>query len=516
MDQIKKKYRAFHKPAIPTSAYEYLFDEASADHVTTDVALQRPYVISKDKEGTDVLTEVATGKYYYNLDTTVIEERISNGFYARPKDFFKDIKHLAHDIKNSGERDRILKANEMISNVDVDITQIEISHGTAVWEALYERQLQRHIESEEKRKKAAEEATGSAFVMSDLTNGQDDDSPNGPVSVGERVPPPLARTTAHFRVMSPFGGDQRADAPATNGDSLPSQPLQSGSDETQTTQAMSQMGPPQLPRSMHSQSLTTSVQATAGGTQRFSQVSAVTTLPPGVSPSALVNEASTTNEASGTHRSSSDWSVQAMNGYHTEMDLGGSQQLPDTQPPSSHPGSGPSQHTASSHSPWIHSQADAMALGRLENIGFGNDSNNAQTSPTSSQQPAATSSRMGLTNLLNNPTTSDNSSIRNSGGSAATTSSSQLPVVHEGKVEELICDIARGTSGCTVSQLEQINCELIKHLWASRHEWNRMKVLNDLAQKFNETIADIADIQGVGQSSQETDDLRAQDFYGSS
>lgn len=514
MDQIKKKYRAFHKPVIPSSEYEYLFEEASAEHVTTDVALQRPYVMSKDKEGTDVLTEVATGKFYYNLDTTVIEERISNGFYARPKDFFKDIKHLAHDIKNSGERDRIIKANEMISNVDVDITQIETLLGTALWEALHERQRQRYIESEEKRKRAAEAAAGSAFVFPDLANGLDGDSQIDPVSVGERVPP-QARTMARFRVMSPFSQDQRVDAPTTNGDSAFSQPLQSGTDETQTTQPMSQMGPPQLPRSMHSQSLNNSGQPTAGGTQPFSQVSALTSLPPGVSPSALLNEASTTNEASGTHRSSGDWSAQATNGYHSEMDLSGSQQLPDTQPPSSHPGSGPSQHTASSHSPWIHSQADAMALGRLGHVGLGTDnSNNGQTSPTSSQQPATTSSRMGLTNLLNNPAPSEDSSMRNSGASVVTTSSSQVPVLHEGKVEELICDIARGTSGCTISQLEQINCELIKHLWASRHEWNRMKVLNDLARKFNETIEDIADVQGVGQSSQEEPEAR--DFYGSS
>lgn len=514
MDQIKKKYRVFHKPAIPRDRFNYLFEEADPNFISPDVSQQRPFVTAKDKAGTDVLTEVATGKYYYNLDTSVIEERISNGFYARPRDFYQDIKALLHDIKNTEDRDKILKANEMVTNVDVDISAIEIDTGTAQWEALYQRQLERKAEDDAKAKKRAAMAAAIGMVQSDLSSGQDGDGQDGPIRIGAPVPPEGSRTLARFRVMSPDGHGQSAEPPVTNGDSVPSRPVESGTDETQTTQPHSQMGPPQLPRTGHSQSLSSSARGTTGGTQgpQISQVSALTSLPPGVSPSAVLNEASTTNDPSTTHRSSGNWSTQATNGFHADMD-NASQQLPDTQPPGSHP-SGPSQHTASSHSPWMHSQADALAHGRLSNIGY--SGNNPQTSPTSSQVPTeqrGSGSRMGLPNLLNDASTSENSSIRNSGGST-TTSSSQLPVVNEREIELFVHDITERTSGCTIEQLEQISRELMDQIWLSKHEWNRMKVLNQLVTVFNETIADIEEMQEVGQSSQDVNDARME-LYGS-
>lgn len=506
MDQIKRKYKGFRLPPIAESKYAYLFDEADPNYVSPDVVQERPYKISKDKEGTAVLLEVSTGKYYYNLGTEIIDERISNGFYARPKDFYKDIKALVHDRKNLGERKQILEANEMESNVDVDVNEIELATGTAQWEALYQRQLQRYAAAHEKAKKKAAMQAAVGMVQGDVVmNGTDEESQNGPVTIGAPVPPEGNRTLARFRLMSPLGNEHAPEPPVTNGDSVPSRPLQSGTDEA--TQPQSQMGPPQLPRSGTSQSLSTSAQATAGGTQQgtqqISQMSALTSLPPGMSPSAVLNEASTTNDPSTTHRSSGNWSTQATNGYHPDMESGS--QLPDTQPPGSHP-SGPSQHTASSHSPWMHSQADAMAHGRLSNIGYG--ANNT-TSPTSSQMPTDQhTSRMGLNNLLNEPGASDISPIRNSGGST-TTSSSQLPVVHEGEINNFLEELTERTSGCTIEQLEQINREMTDHIWASKNEWNRMKVLNQLVQVFNETIADIEEIQGCGPSSQELNDERA-------
>lgn len=521
MDMIKKSYRSFHIPIIPPERLEYLYQDADPNFISPDVAQHRPYVVSKDKEGTDGLLEVDTGKFYYNLDTRVIEERISNGFYARPKDFYKDIKALVHDIKNTENRDKIVKANEMLSNVDVDVTGIENETGTATWEALHQRQVQRTVEEAEKAKKkavmqaAAEAAARMAqpdvemTIQSDINDQGEDD---GPVRIGAPVGPDAGRTLARFRLLSPDGNDRPAEPSVTNGDSIPSRPFQSVSEETQTTQPFSQMGPPQLPRPGHSQSLTSSVRATTGGTQeqQISQVSALTSLPPGVSPSALLNEASTTNDPSTTHRSSGNWSTQATNGFHPDMD-NASQQLPDTQPPGSHP-SAPSQHTASSHSPWMHSQADALAHGRLSNIGY---SGNPQTSPTSSQVPTEQrASRMGLPNLLNDTGNTDSSSVRNSGASA-TTASSQLPIVHEEEIHEFQLDMVSRTSGCTIEQLEQINRELMVRIWATKHEWNRMKVLNQLVTVFNETITDIEDVQVLGQSSQDANAVRVRELYGS-
>lgn len=522
MDQIKKKYRSFYTPAIGRESIKHLFEESDPNYVSPDIAQQRPFILGQDKEGNKVITEVATGNFYYNLDIGVIEERISNGFYARPRDFYKDIKTLVHDARNIGDRKMILKANEMESNVDVDVADIEIKEGTAKYEGLHARQVERVRKAEEKaKKKAAMEAAigmvsssanGHVLVQSDVkgqeqADGEDEDS--GPIRLGAPVPPEAVRTMAHFRVMSPLPGDpQQAEPIVTNGDSVPSRPAQSGTDDTQTTQAHSQMGPPQLPRAGASQS--------AGDTQPLpiSQVSALTSLPPGVSPSAVLNEASTTNDPSTTNRSSGNWSTQATNGYHPDMDVDA--HLPDTQPPGSHP-SGPSQHTGSSNSPWFPSQADAIAHGRLSNLGY--SGTHGPTSPISSQAPTEqrtpVTSRMGLPNLLNDPGPSDNSSsIRNSGASTTTTSS-QLPIVHEEEIRAFQRELTERTSGCTIEQLEQINRELMDHIWTSKHEWNRMKVLGLLAQIFNETIRDIEEEQGLGQSSQDLLFERTRELYGS-
>ncbi|KUI60091.1 hypothetical protein VP1G_07337 [Cytospora mali] len=508
MDQIKKKYRSFYRPMIPQDKIRYLFEEADPNYVSPDVVQpqNRPFVIAKDKDGIDVLYEPETNKFWYNLELATIEERLSNGYYARPKDFYKDIKTLLHDAKNTGDKDKILKASEMESNVDVDIAEIEAAlGGPEPWNALHHRQVKRAEEAAEKARKKAAMQNAIGMVRSDV-NGQGSEAQAGFIRMDAPVPPENT-TTARFRVMSPDGSDM-ADSHMTNGDSVPSRrlPEEGGTDEA--TQRSSQMGPPPT---VQRPNTSFSVRATAGGTQQISQVSALTSLPPGVSPSAVLNEASTTNDPSTTNRSSGNWSTQATNGFHADM--GNASQLLDTQPPgeqySGHSGhSGPSQVTGSSESPWMHSQADAILHGKLSiNPGM----SNVQSSPNSSQAPAERSaSRAGLPNILNEPV-SDTSSIRASGGSSS--SSQQLPVVHEGKIQEFLEDVTERTSGCTIEQLEQVNRELMDHIWLSRHEWNRMTVLTQLHRIFNDTMADISETQGLGTLSQELVNVGMEEYH---
>lgn len=509
MDQLKKgKYRVFYKPMIPYDRIKYLFEEADPNYISPDVPQHRPYIISKDSHGTEGLLEVETGKFYYNLELITIEERLSNGYYARPKDFYRDIKTLVHDSKNVGDKDKILKSNEMESNVDVDMGEIENAlGGPGPWEALHERQLRRAAEAAEKAKKKA--------AMRNAIGMVEDSESVGPIRIGAPVPPE-STTMARFRVMSPEERDAAGDTHMSNGNSVPSRlPEEGGGDDA--TQPFSQMGPPPV---VHQRTSTTvAIKNGAGETQvshvsqvsQLSQVSALTSLPQGASPSAALNEASTTNDQSTTNKSSSNWSTQATNGFHGEAE--NTSQLPDTQPPGDH-ASGPSHNTGSGHSPWMHSQADALAHGKLSNVGYG--ASNVQTSPTSSQvETDRRASRIGLPNLLNDPVSvSDNPSIRNSGGSSS--SSQHMPVVHDGQVQQFLNDLTERTSGCTIEQLEQINRELMDHIWLSRHEWNRMKVLNQLVKIFNDTISDIEEMQGVGQSSQELYDEAAREYYSGS
>jgi hypothetical protein len=123
MDQMRK-YRIFVHSAIDDSIIRYLYDETDPKVLSSDLseeqreqeALFRPYEIDEDEKGVQGLRETATGKFYYNLNTTVIEQRLSNGYYKRPKDFLADVKKLAKDAKTMESQPRTLKANELLAN----------------------------------------------------------------------------------------------------------------------------------------------------------------------------------------------------------------------------------------------------------------------------------------------------------------------------------------------------------------------------------------------------------------
>ncbi|KAH7170314.1 hypothetical protein EDB81DRAFT_775061 [Dactylonectria macrodidyma] len=487
MDQINRKYKKFRQPVIPHSQIDYLFVESDPNYVRPDLAgdQPRPFEIVKDKYDNDVLRYTATGKCYYNLETTTIEERLSNGFYARPKDFLFDIKALAKDAKSIGDKERTLKANELLSNVEVDVASIENSTSHIDWEAIYRRQIERAKQATEKERKRKAMQSLVDRVQSDLGGGNDSDS-QGPVTLGEPVPG--SRTTARFQVRSPLsnghGTSGHESHPLSNGTSHPAGEVDvqmSGLDDE--TQPVSEMGPP-------AKSQDASLVPTA--MTQISQKSVVTSLPAGVSPSAVVNEASTTKSTDPSTHRSSNFSTQLTNGAHAEnrgADDDNDAEIPDTLPLAS-------QHTPIDE-PWIHSQAGAL------NRGNPMPGSNLSGSPTSSQSqaqrtPSGSKVHMGMAHLLNEQQLDDRQSIRNSGSSA---SASQPLSVH-GAVDTFLHEVTDVTGGCTIEQLEQINRELMDEIWRSRHEWNRMKVLGDITRVFNDTIGDIESMQGMGPLSQ--------------
>lgn len=492
MDQINRKYKKFRQPVIPQAHIDYLFLESDPNYVRPDLeagAPPRPFEIIKDKYGNDVLRDTATGKCYYNLETTTIEERLSNGFYARPKDFLFDIKSLARDAKNIGDKERTLKANELLSNVEVDVASIENSSAHVDWEALYQRQTRRAKEAAEKERKRKAMQSLVDRVQSDLGAGNDSDS-QGPVTLGETVPG--SRTTARFQVRSPLSNGHGTGNvhPLSNGtshldaDQTGDVDVQmSGVDDS--TQAISEMGPPPKSQDQHSMAPTAMTQ--------ISQKSVVTSLPVGMSPSAVVNEASTTKSTDpSTHRSSNFSTL--TNGNHVEHREDDTEEIPDTLVMAG-------QHSLSQHTPsddWIPSQAGALLRNKPV------PATNVSGSPPSSQSqvqrtPATSKAHMGMAHLLNDQTGDEGHSVRNSGSSA----SASQPVAVEEAVLAFLGDVTSMTGGCTIEQLEQINRELMDEIWRSRHEWNRMKVLGDVVRVFNDTIGDIESMQGMGPLSQE-------------
>lgn len=510
MDQINRKYKKFRQPAIPFSHLTHLYAEADPHYVRPDVAEgeSRPYEIVKDKYGNDVLRETATGKVFYNLETTTIEERLSNGFYTRPKDFLFDIKTLAKDSRNIADKERTLKANELVSNVEVDVANVEHSTSTVDWESLYQRQLQRTKEAAEKERKRKALQSIVDVVQSDVVANDSDSPGQGPITLGEQVPG-SRNTMARFQVMSPrFNGhaleSTHQDLPnGTPTKSRESDVHMGGTDEeTQPFSDVPQMQPP--PLSARRSGLEPPASGAAAMTQ-VSQRSAVTSLPQGMSPSAIINDASTTKTSDPSSKSS-NWNTQATNGFHDNSGLGDNDtsDMPDTLPLSQGPlplsqGPLPLSQMQSSGEPWMHSQTQATDGGHPRRNSL------IDSSPSSLDGPQGFASRISSGNKSNALSSKHGEaeedsllSARNSGGS-----SQQATLMPEaGQVDGFLSDLTVRTSGCTIEQLEQINRELMEEVWRTRGEWNRMKVLYGLAAVFNDTITDIEDTQGLLQSSQ--------------
>ncbi|KHN99572.1 ATPase, AAA-type, core [Metarhizium album ARSEF 1941] len=494
MDQINRKYKKFRQPVIPQSHIDYLFAESDPDFVRPDLAggAVRPYEIVKDKHGNEVLRDTATGKCYYNLETTTIEERLSNGFYARPQDFLFDIKALAKDARNSGDKERTLKANELLSNVEVDIASIEANNAAVDWEGLHRRQVQRAAEAAEKERKRKAMQSILERVQSDLGGGNDSDS-QGPLTLGETVPG--SRTTARFQLRSPLsngqeetaGQDQNRSSNGTDGLSRERDVHMGGVDgfSQQATQA-SVMGPP---ASCENESTKVT------GMTQISQRSAVTALPPGVSPSAVLNDASTTKTSDPSTHRSSNLSTQLTNGNHgAQQSSGGGEQdaeLLDTLLL-------PSQATPSDEA-WHYPHAHGLARGQRA-PGTTNVTGSQVSTPSqarrSSGQPGD-----ALAQPSQEQQSQEVAGLRYTGSSA-----SQPPEV-ESSIDNLLHVLTDGTSGCTIEQLEQINRELMDEIWKSRHEWNRHAVVVHLGGVFNDVISDIEQTQGLGSLSQRESNL---------
>ncbi|KAJ6780509.1 hypothetical protein PWT90_07333 [Aphanocladium album] len=439
MDQINRKYKKFRQPVIAQAQIDYLFAESDPNYVRPDIAEaeNRPFEIVKDKNGIDVLRDTVTGKTFYNLETTTIEERLSNGYYARPKDFLFDIKALAKDAKNIGDKERTLKANELLSNVEVDIASIENSTANMVdWEALYQRQIQRTKQKAEKERQRKALATNMALerIQSDIGGGNESDS-QGPVTLGVRVPEDNT-TTARFQLRSP---EPAATQDLSNGDSVPPKDgdvEMSGTGED--TQLASQaMGPPPT--------------KSPGPTQP-SQRSAITSLPPGVLPSAVANDASTTKTSDLSSKQGSNWGTPQTNG--NSFKAADEHELPDTGPTGQTP-------TPQSQEPWPHSQV-----------------------------PALRGDLVSGASSLARPQSSD-SQPQGSGNSNASPSQ---PVQLEPAMIQFQEDVTDQTAGFSVEQLEQINREMMDKIWQTRSEWNRYKVYYTVQGAFQSMVAEMESV----------------------
>lgn len=452
MDQMKKTYRKFRGPIIDEVTIGYLFDEQNPQVLTTDLTeeqkqhqqLFRPFEIDKDDKGVAGLREVATGKFYYNLDITTIEKRLSNGYYKRHKDFTADVKRVAKDARTSGDPDRVIKANEMLANVEVDMAGIEIRDPalSAECDAVYEREQQR------------------AQTMREA-DGRNDDVPrilpnvpppqmsatttenSGPVVLGMEVPGrdpfPITphRPGPHSAHWSTTNGSHPSNQ--TNGSGAQAHPHEDSEMLDNQAGSAHQSQHQQYTQSQH----------------RYSQISAHTHIAHGSQLDQYQNDASTTTSGQKTSdRSSGPFSV------HTQSTNG--------IPPGEHPDftmMGPGQHGSQ-----IPDTQDPSAASQ--------PSQPSQSSPQPMAPPRQNTRPSSINALLNEPPIPQ-----------------QQLLLDETALRRLHDEFVSKTSGLSLEQMEQVNASIMDVIWKQRGDWNRNRVWVAVQTVFNDTVTDIENCQ---------------------
>lgn len=488
MDQIKRIGKKFRSGVVEERSIAYLIDERNPTVLTTDLTdeqkqaqlMVRPYEIETDEKGFEGLREVATGKFYYNLDIVTIEKRLSNGYYKRPKDFTADIKRLAKDAKTFGDADRTLKANEMLANVEVDMAALDTTQPAlvAACEAVYEREQARVKQQAEAARERGEQVPRIMPNVPPPNASKTTTENSGPVVLGQEVPGHQA-----FPITPHRPGPNSTYWSTTNGTTNPSNQTNGSTAPHEDSEMLDNQ--PSVPPQPHHHQNTQSQQ------HQYSQLSAHTHIAPGANLEQYQNDASTTTSGGGgqktSDRSSGPFSTthtQSTNGgsggglhvvgefqHHPDLALMGpalsGSQIPDTQEPSA--ASQPSNASASSQ------------LGEV------------MAPPRPMLSGAATGGRASSINaLLNEPV-----------APPPPPAPQQQILLDEGALEILHEEFVRRSSGLSLEQLEQVRAGIMGVIWGLRGEWNRNRVWVEVQGVFNRGVEDIERCQGVGDPSQE-------------
>ncbi|KAK4508289.1 hypothetical protein PRZ48_002027 [Zasmidium cellare] len=467
MDQIKLKYKKFRTGVIDDAAIAYLYDEQDPTVLTTDLTeeqrqqqqLFRPYEIEHDEKGVPGLREVASGKFFYNLEIVTIEKRLSNGYYKRPKDFLADIKRLAKDAKTFGDQERTLKANEMVANVEVDMTTLETTMPVlaADCEAVFQREQQREQERLEKIREAERQGQQvpkivpnvPPFIASKTTTDT-----SGPVVLGQEVPgrqlfPTAAPAAAGPSPQSlPWSTTQtNGSYPShqTNGSSVPSRP-QEDSDMHDNSQWETQGAHPD-----QSQTQAQNTQMSAPGA--VTAASQAERYP---------NSVSTKNSD---RSSGASGNTQASNG------------VPRHQPDFSNYGPRGGSQDPATQDPSLESQQSSQPSQSSQQMG-----------------PPRTNHRASSISALLNTEDDD--------GHNALSRANQF-IIDEDKLQDFHKMLVKNSSGLSLEQLEQVHAALMDVIWTQRGNWNRNQVWKNCENAFNETIRDIEACQRILDPSQE-------------
>lgn len=490
IEQSKQRYKKLKKPIIDHQALVNLGKEPeppAAEEVTSDIPLpvRKPYDLTTDKHGHPMILEVETGKKYYNIDVDIVEIRISNGYYCLPRQFLEDIKLIAIDAQTFGsDKERILRANEMVANAEVFVTDLETKdpNWLADCERLYQRQLEKQRVKDTRKaareaRKAAEsapviEANASGVGSNGISNG---DSPRKPGSPTKFESPSKASHSAGIPdLLNPETPSKPAHVSDSNNTSLSNGISHDDNSNQQSTEA----------QDMEMGNTNSSNGSFATSAFHTAPPSSQPTFGPGVGSTTagkmnigtILREGSpnTSRISSSSNRTSGGGSAL------TQSTNGGRYSIGSTQgaaTPSFQEFDGIS--SADSQLP------DTQVLSSSESGGQA-----SQAYPMHGSQPLPSQMDSYSPHLFGS--VPPNLKM----GEFKTPDAKEI-IIDLFAVDQLPSEIAGKTDGFSVEQLEQANTALMEAIWAGRNEWNRNKVLGKVKHTLSEVLKDIRAMQAI-------------------
>lgn len=508
MREVKDRWRGFNKSVIPDRDIEYLLQQEDPTFLTSDLTeaqrqeqqMLRPFEVATDKHGNRGLTETTTGRFFYNCNTQIVEQRLSNGYYKRTKEFLFDLKTIAKDHAAIGIHDKTVKANDMYLYAMAEIELIEMSNPTlsAQCEAVFVR--------EQERQKLQTQRNSSQIPPP----APDSTVPTGPIQLGEAVkvrpelPPPITPRRA--------SGDHDTDmVNHTNGATIPSRPSQDSPDAMEIDDSSGSR--PQFPTGF---TMTPSNPTT---TQHESQQTGpIQKLAAGSQLADLQNSASTTTSGQKTSDRTSHGSdprphpaSQATNGESTQPNSVPDGHYPDfeswmlpVETGSQYPDT---QSTVSRRAAANTAMSTPANVAPASSIGASQDVEGVFKQPglPARVQPPSTAGAGGLaTAPATSQVTAGGAANSSSNSSAAThsasiadilnptpSSPSPLFIIDELALDGLHRDMAKQTEGLTIEQLEMIDARCMDVIWLSRGKWDRRSIVKELEEATDEVLEDV-------------------------
>jgi SpoVK/Ycf46/Vps4 family AAA+-type ATPase len=529
MREVKDKWRAFGKSVIQDRDLEYLALELDPNYVTSDLTeeqrqeqqMLRPFEIGKDDKGRAGLIETATGKFYYNCNTQIVEQRLSNGYYKRAKEFLWDLKSIMNDHKTTANEEKAAKASDMYHYATAETELIE-KQNMLLWaeaDAVYQR--------EQEREKQMLAESGNVGKFSNVPPPAPDSTvPSGPIQLGGTIGLgiPIPRTPGPRHA-----GDRPHDSHHTNGETNPSQPTDENTEAMEVDEPSSGSRP-QFPAGF-------TETPSNPTTYQQSQQSGVHKMLPGSHLNDLQNSASTTTSGHKTSERTSRGSdprpyhqTQSTNGNSTQSDSLPAGWIPDfnsMMPPPDGSQMPDTQSTASKRKTigaTDSSQGDGSHQMSNGNVGPSQEQEGQEFKhpglPASLQHTQATTT--GMSRALPDSMVATAGSVVQ-GDSASQQQSQPQPqsnghnddnihtapiadilnpttpppppppfVLDEAKLADLHQWMAKFTDHLTVEQLEMIDARCVNVVHQNRGLWDRNPVLELLKEAVEEVLEDVA------------------------